>query len=72
MFYVMPYRKAEDPAQANERLDFHKSHATLESARVEAHRLCALGWTAHIGEDPSSDTFIESWAPGPDGPRLEE
>ena len=72
MFHVMPYRKTEDPAQANERLDPYELHATLESARGEAHRLCALGWSAHIWQRTDSTTFIESWTQGPDGPRLEE
>ncbi len=72
MFHVLPYRTADDPAQANERLDAHELHATLESARAEAHRLCALGGSAHIWEDADPTVFIESWTQGPDGPRLEE
>ena len=72
MFHVMPHRKGEDPAQSNERLDSHEVHATLESARAEAHRLCALGWSAQIWEDADSTAFIESWTQGPDGPRLED
>ena len=72
MFHVMPHRMTEDPAQANERLDSHELHATLESARAGAHRLCALGWSAHIWEDPDPGAFIESWTQGPDGPRLQE
>ena len=72
MFHVLPHRLTEDPARSRERLHSHELHATIESARAEAHRLCALGWSAHISEDADPTVFLESWTQGPDGPRLTE